>query len=452
MLLVILMLKKIINITILAIYFLITLVLIITLRKFLTIGELIGIVLFLLFIAFLFVYLFKKNVWLFISYPCVILVIIFLFTFNLKTNKVVSFVSDVTSYENLVDNYRLISLKEKYDQLKDLDNKKIGYTRELLNYESFKIKFEAIHYPSFEELIKALDEEKIDAAIILERDYESINSGKYTIISKIGFVEEIVPASKTNFDNTSLIYISSVDNENSFNLSGQSDINIVLGINNKTKQILLLIIPRDYYVFMPSKNANDKISHASIYGINEAIKTIENLLENEIDYYLKIDFKVLEETIDKLSGIDVESEYSFISSGVEFKKGWNHLNGHDALIFARDRNSFVGDRTTAENQEKVLEALFKKMLSDDEYLEILDVLKKLIQTNIPEKSLLGLIKDQFIYNYDWSISRYLLNGIDSYEYTYTYKCCKLLVIKPDLQTVYNAMTSIEYLKNDGIFN
>ena len=381
------------------------------------------------------------------------MMILSLLTFQFKANNLFSFVTDVISYENIVDNYRLIALNGKYDSLEELEGKKIGYNNQYLNYDGFTIEFDPVIYSSNEKMIIDLNNGIIDAAIMLENEYNSLEYGKYEVVSKIGFIEEILPVIKDDIDNTSLIYISAVDNNDISNLSGQSDINIVVGLNTKTKQILLIIIPRDYYIYLPSKNAKDKISHASIYGINEAIKAVENLLENQIDYYVRINFSSLKNLIDKLGNIEVDSEYSFISSGVEFKEGVNYLNGTEALIFARERRGLVGgDRTRGENQEKVLEATFKKLISGNRYMENLNELRSVIKTNIPSNEILNIIKETYAYNTDWNVFRYLLNGMDSYEYTYTYKCCKLNVIDPDMITVYNAITSIEYLKNDGVFN
>ncbi len=444
--------KKIFNIALLIIYVLTSMALIYSFKSVLTLMEFLMLILFILILLIAFCYLLKKGTMLFILYPCIIMMILSLITFQIKANNLFSFVSDVITYENVVDNYRLVSLNGKYDSIEDLEGKKIGYTNQYLNYDNFSIDFNPVIYTSSEKLIEDLNNEVIDAAIMFENEYNGLEFGKYTIVSKIGFIEEILPVTKENTDNTFLIYVSAIDNNDINNLSGQSDVNIVVGLNTKTHQLLLIIIPRDYYIYLPSKNAKDKMSHASIYGINEAIKAIENLLENNIDYYVRINFSSLSNLIDKLGLIEVESEYSFISSGVEFKEGINYLNGTEALIFARERRGMVGgDRTKGGNKERVLESTFNKLIAESKYLDNLNELKKVIKTNIPEKEIISLIKNKYAYNYEWNVTKYLLNGIDEYEYTYTYKCCKLSIVKPNLETVYNAITSIDYLKNDGIF-
>ncbi len=443
--------KKSINAFIFILYNILFLFLIFLFKDILDYKELIILILTLSIIELIFIYLLKKDILLYISYPCIIIIIIFLLGFEVKTTDVFSFVSNVVTNNNIINNYRVIGLKNKYQKLDDLKNKKIGYTKDTIGFNNLDIKFESICYDSYEDLLNDLDTEKIDAAIILASQYSLLDENKYRIIYKMEFKEEVIPVSN-NYNNTSLIYINSYENYDSSNFTSKSDINILMGVNTKTKQILFISIPSNYYVLLPRKGEKDRISHASMYGMNEAIKTVEKLLENNIDYYIKIDLKALEKLIDKIDGIEIDSEYSFISSGIEFKKGLNRLNGKEALVFASELKGLVGgDRAIGENQEKVIEATIKKILKNDDYFEIIDEIKDAVKTNIPEKKILKMIKDQIAYKYNWNTTKYLLNGLDSYEYTYSYKCCKLNVINPDVTTIHEAITLIEYLKSDGIF-
>ena len=429
--------KKIINLVMLIIYILLSFSLIFLLKDILSLKELMIIIIFLIVIVFLFTYLIKNNILLFLSYPCIFIVLLLLFTSNIKSNNIINFVSDVFTNTDTIDNYRIIVLKDKYKSLDELKNKKIGYTKDTIGFTNLELKFQSICYDSIESMIKDLNLEKIDAAIVLYDQFSSLEYNKYDIIYKLEFVENIIPV-YNNLDTTNLIYVNAIDNYDSSDSTGKSDINIIIGIN--------------YYIDLPSKNAKDKMNHASIYGLSEAIKVLEKLFENKINYYIKIDFNSLKDLIDKLDGIDVISNYSFISSGVEFKEGLNKLNGDEALIFSRERKGLIGgDRTRGENQEKIIESIIKKILSNDKYFDVLNEIKTSIKTNIPESEMLKLIKNQITYNYKWNITKYFLEGFDDYKYTYSYKCCKLNVIVPDITSVNEAITLIEYLKTDGVF-
>ena len=449
----VILLKKTINIFILILYLISSFFIIFLLQDVLTIKELIILIIFLTSLELVFIYLIKNRVLLTVTYPAIIIIIVLLLNFGVKSNNLFIFVSDVVSKNNVIDNYRLITIKGKYKSISDLESKKIGYTKDTVGFDNLEIEFEPICYESFALMLNDLQKNKIAGAIILDNQYSELDHNGFEIIYKLEFNEEIIPVSKSVTDNTALIYVSAIDNYETDTKTGKSDVNLLLCINSKTKQILIIYIPRDYYILLPSKKEKDRMMHASIYGINEAIDAIELLLENKIDYYIKIDFTLLGSIIDKIGGIDVNSEYNFISSGVEFKKGINHLNGTESLIFARERKGLLGgDRSNGFNQEKVIEETIKKLISDDKYFEMLTETKEMIKTNIPASEILKFIKNQIAYDYDWGIIKYSLDGKDTYEYTYTYKCCKLNVVEPDIITVNNAITNIEYLKNDGVFN
>ena len=63
--------------------------------------------------------------------------------------------------------------------------------------------------------------------------------------------------------------------------------------------------------------------------------SLEALYETEIDYYFRINFTGFTEIIDALGGIDVSSEYEFTAGGHDYHVGINHLDGEEALAFAR---------------------------------------------------------------------------------------------------------------------
>ena len=97
-------------------------------------------------------------------------------------------------------------------------------------------------------------------------------------------------------------------------------------LNPKTKQILLTSIPRDFYVQLHGTSGyKDKLTHAGNYGINMSIDTIEDLLNIDINYYIRVNFTTLEKLIDAIGGVDVYSEYSFVSyiDNYKFYQGYN---------------------------------------------------------------------------------------------------------------------------------
>jgi len=124
-----------------------------------------------------------------------------------------------------------------------------------------------------------------------------------------------------------------------------TDVNMVISINPKNQEILITLIPGDYYVNLiglEDTTAMDKLTHSGYYGIETSVKTVENLLDTEINYYLKINFSTIESLVNAIGGINVYSDFAFTSSDHihTYNYGKNYLDGAAALMFARERKSF----------------------------------------------------------------------------------------------------------------
>ena len=84
-------------------------------------------------------------------------------------------------------------------------------------------------------------------------------------------------------------------------------------LNNKSKTVKLVSIPRDSYVYIDEVGYKDKITHAHAYGGTRAsIETIEDLLEVPVDYYVRMNFNAFIDVIDALGGIEAEVPYKLL--------------------------------------------------------------------------------------------------------------------------------------------
>lgn len=149
------------------------------------------------------------------------------------------------------------------------------------------------------------------------------------------------------------------------NEPSRSDVMILVNINPQTKKINLMSIPRDSRVEIPG-HGYDKINSAfnSDYfndgGVKLSIKTVENMLglkDGSIPYYVVVNFTGFEKVIDALGGvtIDVKERMVYYSWAgdvkIDLKPGVQHLNGEQALEYARFRYDAYGDFTVGENGE-----------------------------------------------------------------------------------------------------
>lgn len=245
------------------------------------------------------------------------------------------------------------------------------------------------------------------------------------------------------------VYISGIDTSGKISNVARSDANILATINTKTHEVLLTSIPRDYYVTLHSKQAKDKLTHSGIYGINETVSTVEDLLEIDINYYVRVNFTTVIKLVDTLDGIDVNSDYEFTTNDrtCSFKKGINHMNGTQALAFSRERYAFKdGDGQRVRNQQKVIEAIMKKVLSSKtiltKYTSILNSLEGSFQTNIKSDDISKLVKDQINNMSSWTIKSNSLTGTGANNSTYSMGSQKLYVMIPDATSVSEAKEKI----------
>ena len=367
-----------------------------------------------------------------------------------------------------LEHYSVIVLKDSnYDKLKDIRGEKVGYFKNSTGAEEAndklkeKVDVNFKSYQTSDSLVQDLLDSKINVIII----EDSIKNIMQEEISKFEELTKIIYSFtiKAKVENTLkevnvtnkpfAVYISGIDTYGKISSVSRSDVNIVMVANPKIHQVLLISIPRDYYVQLHGTTGKkDKLTHAGIYGVDMSIQTIEDLLELDINYYLKVNFTSVIDIVDALGGLDVYSEYTFTSySGYSFKKGLNSVNGEQALDFARTRKAFTdGDRQRGKNQQALIESIIRKATDKSiitKYNSLLNAIDGKYQTNMSMKSITSLIKMQLKDMSSWNITSYSLTGSDSKDYTYTYNQL-LYVMKPDEDSVNEAIQMIDKVLND----
>lgn len=274
----------------------------------------------------------------------------------------------------------------------------------------------------------------------------------YTLEVKIPIKDDTSTTDNTK-DGTFLVYVSGIDTYGSVNVKSRSDVNILAAVNTKTGKVQLINTPRDYFVAFPEKNnAKDKLTHAGIYGIDCSISTLEQLYGQKIDYYVRMNFSGFEGIIDAMGGVDVESDYAFSGRGYSYVKGTNHLNGDQALCFARERYSFSeGDIQRGKNQMAVITAVIKKAASADSlknFNSIMNQLSGTFQTNMPTETMYSLVSKQLSSGTNWSVESYTVTGTGSMSTeTYSMPGRNLYVMIPDQTTVDQAKTLMNNVLN-----
>lgn len=400
----------------------------------------------------------------------VLLLSLVAFFANHYIDRTIAFFQNITGSNYEVENYYVLVLKESdISNEKDLLDKKVGYVEKLGNSDKAleelksKIVFEAVNSKSIFDLGNALLKKQDDAILladyhkaILDEQIENFDDSvkivyQFSIKNETKVESNSVNVTKDSFN----IFLSGIDTYGEIDSIARSDVNMVVTINPITKQVLLTSIPRDYYVKLSCYNELDKLTHAGMYGIDCSIGTIENLLDIDINYYVRVNFSSLIKLVDVLGGVDVYSEYTFNTYGYQFNKGYNYVNGEYALAFSRARYNFIdGDRQRVKNQQAVITAIVNKAMNPailSKYTSILEALKDSFQTNMGMSDIQALAKFQIDKMPKWNIASISLNGSDAEDYTYSYGNQKLYVMQPDITTVNYAHETInKVMKGEAI--
>ena len=250
-----------------------------------------------------------------------------------------------------------------------------------LNDEKYKDKIKSIYETDFKEEIKELEQEKIKE----EKQENQNNNQENKHISKK--------------DGVYNIYISGIDVAGNIGTVSRSDVNIIMTVNTKTKKILLTTTPRDTYLKIPGKGQDqyDKLTHAGMYGIQTSIATIQNLYDMDIDYYVRLNFTSFINIINLVGNIEVYNDQAFKAShgGYHMPKGMITLDAKKALAFVTERFSLEnGDYDRGKNQEKVIEAVIKKIANIGNITKIntiLDGIASSIQTDVKMDEVMKLV-------------------------------------------------------------
>ncbi len=383
-------------------------------------------------------------------------------------NKTYHFIGNINN-NNMYENYYIITLKDS--DIKNIEDiNLLGVFIE--NTDTFEKAFDKIEekvdsevYSSINSLKEGLLEEDVDSIFISGVMYDYLCSEDSKFESKVKKIYEdkiekvqntIEKSNKDVTKDTFIIYVSGIDIYGDISLRSRSDVNMVVTVNPRTKDVLITSIPRDYYVELPMYNSYDKLTHAGMFGVDSSIEAIEKLLDIDIDYYVRVNFSTLINVVDLIGGIDVVSDRTltpYTNNKITIQKGLNHMDGAMALAYARERYAYEeGDRHRVANQQDVITAIIKKLTSSADlftkYTKLLDSISSSFQTNIEMEELTAIINYQLAKMPSWNLYRYSLNGENDMAYTYSMGEQMLFVMKPDYETVDLAKKYINGMMNN----
>lgn len=319
-------------------------------------------------------------------------------------------------------------------------------------------------YPNTDELVRALYDREVGAIIFNEafretitdnyKDFETATKvlGNHKVETVID-VDENEETEDSTITKPFIMYCSGIDTYGSIKKTSRSDVNIIAVVNPETSQILLVNTPRDYYVPLSISNGmSDKLTHAGIYGVDVSIKTLEELYDIDIDYYVRVNFSGLKEIVNALGGVNVYSDYDFTSDwGPSFKKGYNKVNGKQALAFCRERHHFKdGDNQRGRNHQHMISAILDKATSPailNNFNKLMKSIEDSFETNMKAKKITSYVKYQIDEMPKWSIDSISVGGYGAKDFTYSMPSKRAYVMKPNADSVNTARSTIKKVLN-----
>ena len=378
-------------------------------------------------------------------------------TYIMRSESFFNNVTNVSTQKYLVS---VITMKDnKKTKLEQFDGDKFGVSyqhdsttiaKAISDMEDEIGEQEYTRYDEYSMLADALYEGKVDAIVVgqeyksmLEANHENFDNEtkvikSYEYDAKLSVTTKQTDVTESPFN----VYVTGIDTYGSVNTVSRSDVNLIVTVNPKTKQILMTSIPRDCEIELDRNGKMDKLTHTGIYGTSETINTIENFLDMQINYYARTNFSGITNIIDALGGITVESDYSFetLHGNYQIKKGKNEMDGDMALCFVRERYALPnGDFDRGKNQQKVLKAMMDKAMSPKiitNFNNILSAIEGSFETDMSSNEIKSLINMQLNDMADWSIHDVQVQG-KGYMTTKTYSMrgSEVYVMKPDKDQV-----------------
>ena len=144
--------------------------------------------------------------------------------------------------------------------------------------------------------------------------------------------------------------------------SGRADTILTLTFDPVAKTLFLLSIPRDTRIELPGYGPV-KINAAYAYG-GASLQTsvVERFLGIPFDKYIEVSLDGFTRAIDEIGGVNVKSALTFDLDGQHIARGALHLNGPQALVFARMRHDDpLGDLGRNQRQQQVIQALMRAL-------------------------------------------------------------------------------------------
>ena len=158
----------------------------------------------------------------------------------------------------------------------------------------------------------------------------------------------------------------------------RTDTMILVTVNSRANYVGMLSIPRDLWLKMPG-GFMDRINDAYVYaeidkpgsGPAASMQAVRSNFGVDVQSYMQVDLAGFVNIVDAMGGVDIivpqaiidyaYPTYDYGTTTVSFAAGPQHMNGDQALAYARIRHG-SSDLARAVRQQRVIQAVFAQLL------------------------------------------------------------------------------------------
>jgi LCP family protein required for cell wall assembly len=290
----------------------------------------------------------------------------------------------------------------------------------------------------------------------------------YTVVKEVEVQK--VEKTETNYTNTPfMVFFAGSDSRTSdLSLYTRTDVDMLLTVDPVNKQILIVTMPRDWYVKNPALgNGYDKLTHLGNNGLQNTMDGLNSEFGfSYIKDYFELNFVTFYNIVEGLGGIDINNPTVFsAASGDEvggkiyggeyyFDAGPLHLDGNEALSYVRERYNLPdGDYGRNQHQTIVIQAIINKLTSKElisHYSSVLQNLQGNFLSSISSEDIYSLAEMQLNDGGSWNFVSYHLDGIGDSNVTASMGDQLLYVAYPLAQQVTFAKQQMEKVMNGEV--
>jgi polyisoprenyl-teichoic acid--peptidoglycan teichoic acid transferase len=219
-----------------------------------------------------------------------------------------------------------------------------------------------------------------------------------------------IPAASPSLqDTTNILLLGSDRRPNTPNW--RTDVMMILAIDEATRQVGVISLPRDIYVDEIPNHRGNKINVIDYLGEQDepdggGPKLLGQIIEKKIgvpiDHFIRFDFEAFKKLVDAMGGVEIEVDcplydpqgYDQGGLPLALKKGVHRLNGGQALSYVRSR-LVGGDLERERRQQRFAWAVRSQILNENLLARVPAMYQALndhVQTDIGLRDAIKLVR------------------------------------------------------------